>query len=82
MFDVRPGFSGWAQVHGRKDVEWHHRIELNVWYVDHVSLWLDIKIMFMTVFKVLKNADNENTVATVQKPQSETVAAAESETVE
>ena len=33
MFDVRPGFSGWAQVHGRKDVEWNHRIELNVWYV-------------------------------------------------
>ena len=82
MFEVRPGITGWAQVNGRKDVEWNRRIELNVWYVDHVSLWLDIKIMFMTVFKVLKNADNENTVATVQKPQSETVAAAESETVE
>ena len=37
MFDVRPGFSGWAQIHGRKDVEWHHRIELNVWYgVDYI----------------------------------------------
>lgn len=82
MFEVRPGITGWAQVNGRKDVEWNRRIELNVWYVDHMSLWLDIKIMFMTVFKVLKNADNENTVATVQKPQSETVAAAESETVE
>lgn len=82
MFEVRPGITGWAQVNGRKDVEWNRRIELNVWYVYHVSLWLDIKIMFMTVFKVLKNADNENTVATVQKPQSETVAAAESETVE
>ncbi|MBE6827698.1 MAG: sugar transferase [Ruminococcaceae bacterium] len=65
MFEVRPGITGWAQVNGRKDVEWHRRIELNVWYVDHVSLLLDIKILFMTVFKVLTNADNENTGATV-----------------
>ena len=66
MFEVRPGITGWAQTHGRKDVEWHKRIELNVWYVDHVSFWLDIKILFMTVFKVLTNADNENKGATVQ----------------
>ncbi len=65
MFEVRPGITGWAQVHGRKDVEWNKRIELNVWYVDHVSLWLDIKILFMTVGKVFTNADNENTKATV-----------------
>lgn len=65
MFEVRPGITGWAQTHGRKDVEWHRRIELNVWYVDHVSLWLDIKILFLTVFKVLTNADNENKGATV-----------------
>lgn len=65
MFEVRPGITGWAQTHGRKDVEWHRRIELNVWYVDHVSLWLDIKILFLTVFKVLSNADNENKGATV-----------------
>ncbi|MCI5796285.1 MAG: sugar transferase [Ruminococcus sp.] len=65
MFEVRPGITGWAQVHGRKDVEWHKRIELNVWYVDHMSLLLDIKIMFMTVFKVITNADNENSGATV-----------------
>ena len=44
MFEVRPGITGWAQVNGRKDVEWHKRIELNVWYVDHMSLLLDIKI--------------------------------------
>ena len=69
MFEVRPGITGWAQVHGRKDVEWHRRIELNVWYVDHVSLWLDIKILFMTVFKVLSNADNENKGATVAKEE-------------
>lgn len=67
MFDVRPGITGWAQVHGRKTVEWNKRIELNVWYVDHISLWLDIKICFMTIFKVLSNADNENTGSTVRK---------------
>ena len=67
MFEVRPGITGWAQVNGRKDVEWHKRIELNVWYVDHMSLLLDIKIMFMTAFKVLTNADNENSCATVNK---------------
>ena len=66
MFDVRPGITGWAQVHGRKDVEWHKRIELNVWYVDHMSLSLDLKILFMTVGKVLTNADNENKGATVE----------------
>ena len=67
MFEVRPGITGWAQVNGRKDVEWHKRIELNVWYVDHMSLLLNIKIMFMTAFKVLTNADNENSGATVNK---------------
>ena len=67
MFEVRPGITGWAQVNGRKDVEWHKRIELNVWYVDHMSLLLDIKIMFMTAFKVLTNADHENSGATVNK---------------
>ena len=65
MFEVRPGITGWAQVNGRKEVEWNKRIELNVWYVDHVSLWLDIKIIFMTVFKVFTNANNENKGATV-----------------
>lgn len=67
MFDVRPGFSGWAQVHGRKDVEWYHRIELNVWYVRHVRFSLDVKIFFMTIFKVLTNADNENKGETLKK---------------
>ena len=67
MFEVRPGITGWAQVNGRKDFVWHKRIALNVWYVDHMSLLLDIKIMFMTAFKVLTNADNENSGATVNK---------------
>ncbi len=67
MFEVRPGITGWAQVHGRKDVEWHERIKLNAWYVDHVSFWLDVKIFFMTIFKVVTNADNENKGETVKK---------------
>ena len=67
MFEVRPGITGWAQVQGGKDVEWHKRIKLNVWYIDHCSLLLDIKIFFMTIFKVLSNADNENIGETVKK---------------
>lgn len=67
MFGVRPGMTGWAQVNGRKDVEWHRRIELNVWYVDHVSFGLDLKIFFLTIFKVFTNADNENKGETVKK---------------
>lgn len=66
MFDVRPGITGWAQVHGRKDVEWNLRIRLNTWYVDHLSPGLDIRILFMTFFKVLSNADNVNLGATVE----------------
>ena len=65
MFDVRPGITGWAQINGRKAVEWNHRIELNVWYVDNCSLPLDIKILLTTVLKVIKNEDNENVGATV-----------------
>lgn len=69
MFEVRPGITGWAQVNGRKDVEWHQRIRLNVWYVDNVSVFLDIKILFLTVFKVVTNADNVNTGETLVKEE-------------
>lgn len=65
MFEVRPGITGWAQVNGRKEVEWHERIRLNVWYVDNCSLALDIKIIFKTLFKVIKNEDNQNHGVTV-----------------
>lgn len=65
MFNVRPGITGWAQVNGRKTVEWNKRIELNVWYAENVSFLLDLKIFVMTVFKVLINADNENLGKTV-----------------
>lgn len=67
MFTVRPGITGWAQVNGRKTVEWNRRIELNIWYAEHVSFLLDLKIIFMTIFKVLTNADNENMEKTVKK---------------
>lgn len=67
MFLVRPGITGWAQVNGRKTVEWNRRIQLNVWYVQHVSPWLDLKILFLTVFKVLKNDDNVNIGETAAK---------------
>ena len=67
MFEVRPGITGWAQIHGRKDVEWNKRIVLNVWYVDHISFGLDFKIFWLTVLKVLTNADNENKGETVKK---------------
>ena len=66
MFEVRPGITGWAQINGRKAVEWNKRIEMNVWYVDHLTLWLDVKIFFMTIFKVFTNADNENIGKTVK----------------
>lgn len=67
MFDVRPGITGWAQVNGRKDVEWHRRIELNNWYVENLSFRLDLKIFFKTIVKVVSNADNENVGETVKK---------------
>ena len=82
MFDVRPGITGWAQVNGRKAVEWNKRIALNVWYVDNVSLWLDIKIFFMTIFKVFTNADNENNGATVVKNEEKVEATVGTETDE
>lgn len=82
MFNVRPGITGWAQVNGRKSVEWNHRIELNNWYVENLSFFLDIKILFMTVFKVFTNADNENDGATVvAKPIAENIEAQAEETI-
>ena len=66
MFELRPGITGWAQVNGRKTVEWNNRIAMNVWYAENCSFLLDVKILFMTVFKVLQNADNENVGETVK----------------
>lgn len=55
--EVRPGISGWAQCHGRNNITWAKKFELDVWYVDHVSLLTDLKVIWITVMKVLKRAD-------------------------
>ncbi|MEZ6052145.1 MAG: sugar transferase [Planctomycetaceae bacterium] len=55
--EVRPGLTGWAQVNGRNRASWEDRFEMDVWYVDHASLWLDIRIMALTVIKVLRRDD-------------------------
>lgn len=57
--DMRPGITGWAQVNGRNNITWTKKFELDVWYVDHVSLWLDIKIIWMTVMNVIRRKDIE-----------------------
>ena len=51
--EVRPGITGWAQVNGRNAISWEDKFKLDVWYVDHCSLWLDIRILWLTVKKVL-----------------------------
>ncbi|MGQ4880228.1 sugar transferase [Billgrantia sp. LNSP4103-1] len=51
--EVRPGITGWAQINGRNNLSWEEKFRLDVWYVDHVSLWLDIKILLLTVAKVM-----------------------------
>lgn len=66
--DVRPGITGWAQVNGRNNISWTKIFELDVWYVDHCSLWLDIKILFMTVKKVIFRDDINNNEATTMFP--------------
>ena len=52
--EVRPGITGWAQVNGRNAITWEEKFERDVWYIDHWSLWLDTKILFMTAGKVFK----------------------------
>lgn len=52
--DARPGLTGWAQVNGRNALTWKKKFELDVWYVEHASFWLDLKILLLTVWKVIK----------------------------
>lgn len=52
--EVRPGISGWAQCHGRNNITWTEKFKLDVWYVDHVSLWVDLKVIYLTIMSVLK----------------------------
>lgn len=55
--EVRPGITGWAQVNGRNNISWAKKFELDVWYVDNKSFWLDIKILWMTFLKVIRRKD-------------------------
>lgn len=55
--EVRPGITGWAQVNGRNNISWTKKFELDVWYVDHCSFWLDVKIILLTVKKVFFRED-------------------------
>ena len=66
--EVRPGVTGWAQVNGRNELDWDERLRMDVWYVDHQSFWLDLKILWMTVFKVLRSEGvTQKGHATVEK---------------
>ena len=55
--EVRPGISGWAQCHGRNAISWDEKFKLDVWYVDHCTLWTDIKVIFITIKNVLMRKD-------------------------
>lgn len=65
--EVRPGLTGWAQINGRNSVSWEDRFRMDVWYVDNVSFWLDLKILFLTIWKTIRrdgiNAPGEATMA-------------------
>lgn len=65
--EVRPGITGWAQCHGRNAISWTEKFRLDVWYVDHVSLWVDLKIVFITLRKVfIREGINETGHATME----------------
>lgn len=55
--EVRPGITGWAQINGRNRASWQDRLTMDVWYVDHCSLWLDLRILVLTLIKVLRQSD-------------------------
>ena len=65
--EMRPGISGWAQCHGRNSISWTEKFKLDVWYVDHCTLWTDCKVIWLTVIKVLKREGiSEDGQATVE----------------
>ena len=66
--EVRPGITGWAQVNGRNALSWEERFKLDVWYVDHQTIWLDLKILWLTLLKVLHGEGiNQEGQATMEK---------------
>lgn len=65
--EVRPGITGWAQCHGRNAITWTEKFKLDVWYVDNISLWTDIKVVFITAKKVLSREDINSATATTME---------------
>jgi len=66
--EVKPGITGWTQVNGRNSISWDKKFELDVWYVDHLSFKLDLKILWLTVIKVIKREDINSAVAATMPP--------------
>lgn len=65
--EVRPGITGWAQCHGRNAISWAEKFNLDVWYVDHLSLWVDLRVIMITIKKVLMQKDiNSSTTVTME----------------
>jgi lipopolysaccharide/colanic/teichoic acid biosynthesis glycosyltransferase len=66
--NVKPGITGWAQVNGRNAISWEQKFDYDVWYVEHHSFWLDMKILWMTFLKVVKRSDiSSDTAVTMEK---------------
>jgi lipopolysaccharide/colanic/teichoic acid biosynthesis glycosyltransferase len=66
--EVTPGITGWAQVNGRNSISWGKKFDYDVWYVDHISFFLDVKIIFLTVLKIFKSEGiNANNHVSMQK---------------
>lgn len=66
--EVRPGISGWAQCHGRNAISWTEKFKLDVWYVDHCTLWTDLQVIFITIKNVLMQKDINSNVAATMPP--------------
>lgn len=69
--NVRPGITGWAQIHGRSRLDWDERLEMDAWYVDNRSLWLDLKILFWTLMLLFKPAEMMRDGSKVTRPFKE-----------
>jgi undecaprenyl phosphate N,N'-diacetylbacillosamine 1-phosphate transferase len=66
--DVRPGITGWAQVNGRNAISWEEKLDLDIWYVDNFSFWIDLKILWLTIYKVFRGEGiNSEGQATMEK---------------
>ncbi len=66
--EVRPGITGWAQINGRNTISWTKKFELDIYYIDHLSFWLDLKILWMTLIKVIKSDGVNQTIDRPMNP--------------